>query len=86
MSEKISIEDIEKIGIGGCILLGALSAIVVGGLLAIPAIPGAVLWFFLHPATFWEKFAWLAVSLIAYFMLLGQVMLYLAKRALEEDD
>ena len=76
----------EEIGIGGLLLLGLLGGIILGGLLAIAATPGVVLWFFLHPATFWEKFAWLAVSLIAYFMLLGQVMLYLAKRALEEDD
>ena len=68
MSEKISIEDV---GIGGCLLLGAVSAVVLGGILAIPAIPGAILWFLLHPTTFWERLAWLAASLIVYCMLLG---------------
>ena len=83
MSEKISIEDIEKIGIGGCILLGALSAIVVGGLLAIPAIPGAVLWFFLHPVTFWEKLGWLMASLMAFIVVLGLELQALAEKANE---
>ena len=82
MSEKRSMEDI---GIVGCLLLGAVSAIGLGGILAIPAIPGAVLWFFLHPATFWERLAWLTVSLIAYCMLLGLEMLYFAEKAINDE-
>ena len=38
--------------------------------LIIPAIPGAVLWFFLHPATFWQKLAWFVASLILYIVVL----------------
>ena len=41
------------------------------GFLVIPAIPGIVLWFFLHPATFWQKLAWFVVSLILYVVMLG---------------
>jgi len=36
----------------------------------IPMIPGALLWFFLHPVTFWEKLAWFVVSLILYYIVL----------------
>ena len=46
------------------VLLGVVLA-------TIPAIPGAVLWFFLHPATFWQKLAWFVVSLILYIVVLG---------------
>jgi len=40
-------------------------------LVIIPAIPGVVLWFFLQPATFWQKLAWFVVSLILYIVVLG---------------
>jgi len=39
--------------------------------LVIPAIPGAVLWFFLHPATFWQRLAWFLVSVILYIAILS---------------
>jgi len=39
--------------------------------LIIPAIPGAVLWFFLHPATFWQRLAWFLVSVILYIAILA---------------
>jgi len=32
----------------------------------IPAIPGIVLWFFLSPNGFWEKYAWFVASAILY--------------------
>ena len=60
----------EEIGIGGLLLLGLLGGIILGELLAIAAIPGAVLWFFLHPVTFWEKLGWLIVSLITFIVVL----------------
>jgi hypothetical protein len=35
-------------------------------LIAIPAIPGAILWWFLKPVMFWEKFAWIVTSMVFY--------------------
>ena len=35
-------------------------------ILIIPAIPGIVLLFFLHPHTFWEKLAWVLTSSSMY--------------------
>ena len=70
----------EEIGIGGLLLLGLLGGIILGGLLAIAAIPGAVLWFFLHPVTFWEKLVWLIVSLIAFIVVFGLELLALAEK------
>ena len=35
-------------------------------LVLIPAIPGVLLWFFLQPATFWQKLAWFVVSSVCY--------------------
>jgi len=32
----------------------------------IPGIPGILLWFFLQPATFWQRLAWFIVSAILY--------------------
>jgi len=69
----------EEIGIGGLLLLGLLGGIILGGLLAIAAIPGAVLWFFLHPVTFWQKLGWLIVSLIAFIVVLGLELLAFKK-------
>ena len=71
----------EEIGIGGLLLLGLLGGIILGGLLAIAAIPGVVLWFFLHPVTFWEKLGWLIVSLMAFIVVLGLELQVLAERA-----
>jgi len=71
----------KEIGIGGLLLLGLLGGIILGGLLAIAAIPGVVLWFFLHPVTFWEKLGWLMASLMAFIVVLGLELLALAERA-----
>ena len=71
----------EEIGIGGPLLLGLLGGIILGGLLAIAATPGVILWFFLHPATFWEKLGWLMVSLMAFIVVLGLELWVLAERA-----
>jgi len=38
-------------------------------ILLIPATPSVVLWFFLCPATFWQKLAWLVVSSVLYYIL-----------------
>ena len=70
----------EEIGIGGLLLLGLLGGIILGGLLAIAATPGVVLWFFLHPATFWEKLGWLMVSLMAFIVVLGLELQVLAEK------
>jgi len=52
-------------------IFGIAVAVVLGGLLVlIPATPGIILWFFLHPEGFWEKFAWFIVSLILYIVVL----------------
>jgi len=32
----------------------------------LPGIPGILLWFFLQPATFWQRLAWFIVSAIFY--------------------
>ncbi len=40
-------------------------------LFIIPAIPGAVLWWFLKPVMFWEKFAWAVTSMIFYATILA---------------
>jgi hypothetical protein len=37
--------------------------------IVIPAIPGAVLWWFLKSVMFWEKFAWVVTSMIFYVIL-----------------
>ena len=52
------------------ILEGISPCVLVVVFLVIPAIPGIVLWFFLHPATFWQKLAWFVVSLILYIVVL----------------
>ena len=52
------------------ILEGISPCVLVAVFLVIPAIPGIVLWFFLHPATFWQKLAWFVASLILYIVVL----------------
>ena len=53
------------------ILEGISPCVLVVVFLVIPAIPGIVLWFFLHPATFWQKLAWFVMSIILYVVVLG---------------
>jgi len=48
-------------------LLVALAVLII---LLIPATPAVILWFFLCPITFWQKFAWLVVSSVFYYVLL----------------
>jgi hypothetical protein len=37
--------------------------------IVIPAIPGAVLWWYLKPVMFWEKFAWIVTSMTFYIII-----------------
>jgi len=39
-----------------------------------PAIPGVLLWFFLQPATFWQKLAWVILSTIIYLYLVRVIV------------
>ncbi len=42
--------------------------------IVIPAIPGAVLWWFLKPVMFWEKFAWSVTSIIFYIIIISLII------------
>ena len=51
----------------------------------IPAIPGAVLWWFLKPVMFWEKFAWVVTSMIFYVMILAYIVYFISDRRYREE-
>ncbi len=38
--------------------------------IAIPAIPGAVLWWYLRSVMFWEKFAWVVTAMMFYIIII----------------
>ncbi len=42
--------------------------------IVIPAIPGAILWWFLKPVMFWEKFAWSVTSIIFYIIIISHII------------
>ena len=42
--------------------------------IVIPAIPSAVLWWFLKPVMFWEKFAWIVTSMIFYVVIIAFII------------
>ncbi len=54
-------------------------------LIAIPAIPGAVLWWFLKPVMFWEKFAWVVTSMILYIIIFLFIISFRSDRIYKED-
>jgi phosphotransferase system glucose/maltose/N-acetylglucosamine-specific IIC component len=55
----------------------------------IPAIPGAVLWWFLKPDMFWEKFAWVVTSMlffvIIFFFIISLISDWIYKEEGEEE-
>ncbi len=53
---------------------------------AIPAIPGAVLWWYLKPVMFWEKFAWIVTSMVLYVMILAYIVYFISDRICREED
>jgi membrane protein YdbS with pleckstrin-like domain len=54
-------------------------------LIVIPAIPGAVLWWFLKPVMFWEKFAWVVTSMILYLIILLFTISFRSDRIYKEE-
>lgn len=54
-------------------------------LIAIPAIPGAVLWWFLKPVMFWEKFAWVVTSMILYIIIISFIISFILDSIYKED-
>jgi len=54
-------------------------------LIVIPAIPGAVLWWFLKPVMFWEKFAWVVTSMILYIIIFLFTISFRSDRIYKED-
>ncbi len=55
-------------------------------LFAIPAIPGAVLWWFLKPVMFWEKFAWVVTSMIFYLVIFSLIFSSTSDMMYEEEE
>jgi hypothetical protein len=62
------------------LILGVLFFIVT------PAIPGAVLWWFLKPDMFWEKFAWIVTSMIFYVIILFYIVDFISDIIHKEDS
>ncbi len=54
-------------------------------LIAIPAIPGAVLWWFLKPVMFWEKFAWIVTSMMFYIIIFLFIISTISDRIYKEE-
>jgi uncharacterized protein YqhQ len=54
--------------------------------IVIPAIPGAVLWWFLKPVMFWEKFAWVVTSMIFYVIIFYFIISFIADRIYKEES
>jgi hypothetical protein len=63
-------------------------------IIVIPAILGAVLWWFLKPVVFWEKFAWVITSMIVYIIMvlfissfiLNQLQNVESEETVDEDE
>lgn len=55
-------------------------------LIVIPAIPGAVLWWFLKPVMFWEKFAWVITSMIVYIIIISFIASFISNPIRNEED
>ncbi len=53
--------------------------------IAIPAIPGAVLWWFLKPVMFWEKFAWIVTSMVFYIIIIAFIISFMLDRIYEKE-
>jgi hypothetical protein len=51
----------------------------------IPAIPGAVLWWFLKPVLFWEKFAWFLTSVVFYIIIFLFIIFFIAHIIYNEE-
>jgi glucan phosphoethanolaminetransferase (alkaline phosphatase superfamily) len=54
--------------------------------IVLPAIPGAVLWWFLKPVMFWEKFAWVLTSMIIYVIIFLFIISFITNNIYEEED
>ncbi len=61
------------------LILGVLFFVV------IPAIPGAVLWWFLNPVMFWEKFAWVVTSMMFYIIIFLFIISFRSDRIYKEE-
>jgi MFS-type transporter involved in bile tolerance (Atg22 family) len=55
-------------------------------LIVIPAIPGAVLWWFLKPVMFWEKFAWVITSMVVYIIITLFIASFILNQLRDEED
>jgi hypothetical protein len=55
-------------------------------LIVIPAIPGAVLWWFLKPVMFWEKFAWVITSMIVYIIIISFITSFILNQLRNKED
>ncbi|MBE0524907.1 MAG: hypothetical protein IBX40_11320 [Methanosarcinales archaeon] len=53
--------------------------------IVIPAIPGAVLWWFLKPVMFWEKFAWVVTSMMFYIIIFLFIISYILDMIYKEE-
>ncbi len=53
--------------------------------IVIPAIPGAVLWWFLKPVMFWEKFAWVVTSMMFYIIIFLFIISYISDMIYKEE-
>lgn len=53
--------------------------------IVIPAIPGTVLWWFLKPVMFWEKFAWVVTTMIFYVIIFLFIISFILDRIYEEE-
>jgi membrane protein YdbS with pleckstrin-like domain len=53
--------------------------------IVIPAIPGAVLWWFLKPVMFWEKFAWVVTTMIFYVIIFLFIISFILARIYEKE-
>lgn len=55
-------------------------------LIVIPAMPGAVLWWFLNPVLFWEKFAWVMTSMIIYIIIISFIARFALNQLRNDED
>jgi membrane protein YdbS with pleckstrin-like domain len=53
--------------------------------IVIPAIPGALLWWFLKPVMFWEKFACVVTTMIFYVIILLFIISFILDRIYKEE-
>ncbi len=69
----------------GIIKLGS-SIFIMIFFIIIPAIPGAVLWWYLRPVMFWEKFAWVVTSMLFYIIILAYIINFILHPRYKEED